>query len=219
MFTSSMCLPSPGLNPPRQTTENIVAVSALRLCSKHMDTKNQTSIPDSTDARAEPDAAGSQRAGPVMLWKKTCSDKVYTSMYRFGICAFKYHRAEHTELEKLQTRLGNVSVEQAKAKSGLSAFSQEPWRSVEGHCNPWRASGMNGMKTWESKSINRSPWDALKMCFCIGMCVTGLPKHVICVRPRQNGSEHVEIVKHCRDLRDNVFTFVNGSGSKQALMY
>jgi len=51
-----------------------------------------------------------------MLWKKTCSDKVYTNMYRFGICAFKYHRAEYTKLENLQTCLGNLAVEQAKAK-------------------------------------------------------------------------------------------------------
>ena len=75
-----------------------------------------------------------------MLWKKTCSDKVYTNVYRFGICAFKYHRAEYTKLEKLQTLLGNVSVEQAKAKSGLSEFSQ---KSVEWHCNPWRAIGIH----------------------------------------------------------------------------
>jgi len=67
-----------------------------------------------------------------MLWKKTCSDKVYTNMYRFGICASKYHRAEHTKLENLQTRLSNFAVEQAKAKSGLSEFSQKPWKSVGG---------------------------------------------------------------------------------------
>jgi len=79
-----------------------------------------------------------------MLWKKTCSDKVYTNVYRFGICAFKYHRAEYTKLENLQTRLGNLAVEQAKAKSGLSEFSQKPWKSVEGHCNPWRAIGIHG---------------------------------------------------------------------------
>ena len=102
-------------------------------------------MPDSTDARAETTyAAGSQRAGPVMLWKKTCSDKVYTNMYRFGRCAFKYHRAENTKLENLHYRLGNLAGEQAKAKSGLSEFSQKPWKSVEWHCNPWRAIGIHG---------------------------------------------------------------------------
>jgi len=41
MFKSSMCLPSLRMNPPRQTTADLVAVSALRLCSKHMEPKNQ----------------------------------------------------------------------------------------------------------------------------------------------------------------------------------
>jgi hypothetical protein len=39
-------------------------------------------------------------------------------------------------------RLGNLAVEQAKAKSGLSKFNQKPWNSMEGHCNPWRAIGI-----------------------------------------------------------------------------
>jgi len=145
MFKSSVCLPSLRINPPRQTTANLVAVSALRLCSEHMDTKHQNIDPrkhrgDSRNHRCRRFAKGQASH----LWKKTCSDKVYTNMYRFGICASKYHRAEYTKLETLPTCLGKFAVEQAKAKSGLSEFSQKPWRSVEGHWNPWRAIGMYG---------------------------------------------------------------------------
>jgi len=87
------------------------------MCITHRHQKAKASIPDRSDAGAETtDAAGLQRAGPVVLWKKTCSDKVYTNMYCFGICAFKYHRAEYTRLENLQTRLGNLAVEQATAR-------------------------------------------------------------------------------------------------------
>ena len=43
----------------------------------------------------------------------------------------------------------------------------------------------------------------------------GLPKHVMCVRPHQNDSEHAEPVKKCKNLKDIVFfTFFNGSGSE-----
>jgi hypothetical protein len=87
------------------------------MCQTHRHQQANTPIPDSTDARAETtDAAGLQRAGPVVPWKKTCSDKVHTNMYRFGICALNYHRAEYTKLESLQTPLGNLAVNQAKAK-------------------------------------------------------------------------------------------------------
>ena len=79
--------------------------------------KTETLIPGSANLKSETkDADGLQRAGSVALWKKTCSDNVYTNMYRFGICQFKYHRAEYTKFENLQTCLGNLAVEQAKAK-------------------------------------------------------------------------------------------------------
>jgi len=81
------------------------------MCQTHRHQQANTSIPDSTDARAETtDAAGLRRTGPVVLWKKTCSDKVHTNMNRFGICAFKYHRATYTKLENLQIPLGNLAV-------------------------------------------------------------------------------------------------------------
>jgi len=90
----------------------------LNTCAKHIDTpQTKTSIPDSTDARAETtDAAVLQRAGPLVLWKKTFSDKVHTNMYRVGLFALKYHTAEYTKLENLGVRLGNLAVVQAKAK-------------------------------------------------------------------------------------------------------
>jgi hypothetical protein len=100
----------------------ICFVTAKFKCSTHEPThidtpKTKTSIRDSTDAIAEAtDAAVLQRAGPGVLWKKTCSDKVYANMYRFGIFASKCHKAEYTKLENLQVRLGNLAVEQAKAK-------------------------------------------------------------------------------------------------------
>jgi len=87
------------------------------MCLTRRHQKANTSIPDSTDARAETtDAAGLQRAGPVVLCKKTCSDKVHTNMYRISMCLFKCHRAEYTKLENLRICLGNLTVEQAKAK-------------------------------------------------------------------------------------------------------
>jgi len=97
------------------------SVTAQCNCSTHVPNaptpKTETSIQDSTDARAETtDAACLQRAGPVVLSKKTCSDNVYTNMYCFGICAFNYHKAEYTKLEELQIHLGNLAVEQARAK-------------------------------------------------------------------------------------------------------
>jgi len=98
------------------------SVTAKCNCSTHVPNtstpkNNNTSIPDSTDARAETrDAAVLQRAGPVVLWKKTCSVKVHTNMYRSGIFAFECHKAEYTKLEYEYVRLGNLAVEQAKAK-------------------------------------------------------------------------------------------------------
>jgi len=97
------------------------SVTAQCNCSTHVlnapTPKTETSIQDSTDARAETtDAAGLQRAGQVVLSRKTCSDKVYANMHGFGICAFKYHKAEYTKLEDLQIHLGILAVVQAKAK-------------------------------------------------------------------------------------------------------
>jgi len=36
----------------------------------------------------------------------------------------------------------------------------------------------------------------------------GLPKHVMCVRPHQNDSEHAEPVKKCKNLKDIVFFYI-----------
>jgi len=47
------------------------------------------------------------------------------------------------------------------------------------------------------------------------MLVTGLPKHVICVRQHQNGSEYAEIGKKFKTRAMFLFqTFVSRSGSK-----
>jgi len=58
------------------------SVTAQRKCSTHVPNTStpeaKTSIPDSTDARAETtDAASLQRAGPVVLSNKTCVVLVY----------------------------------------------------------------------------------------------------------------------------------------------
>jgi len=67
-------------------------------------------------------------------------------MYRFGICASKYHRAAYTKIENLQTCLGNFAVEPAKANSGLSEFSQKAME-IRGGALQSMASNWN---VWES---------------------------------------------------------------------
>jgi len=78
---------------------------------------------------------------------------------------------------------------------------------------------LGNVKTRRATGLHFSFQLILNLCLCNGMCVTELPNHVICARPHQNASEHVESVKNCKSLRDNDFTFVNGSGSKEVLMY